>query len=91
MIRADECDRAWGHSFITPRHICIVSKSDAVREGYGDSGGPLQCKLSGRYTLAGPGCFGTRRRGATYPGGYARITQALSWIEQVMANKTRHF
>ncbi|XP_043205378.1 coagulation factor X-like [Amphibalanus amphitrite] len=80
IISYSECASAYGDKrTITSSMICT---DNADRKGWcnGDQGGPLVSLENDRYSLVGVvsrsiGCAAER-----YPGVYARVTDALSWI-----------
>jgi len=51
----------------------------------GDSGGPLVCESAGTWTVYGATSWGRGCAGASYPGIWARVTEALDWIDDTMA------
>merc|ERR1712110_925769 len=78
-----ECADVWG-SYITENMLCAGNAERGACNG--DSGGPLVCKISGsdHWQLAGvvswgPGGCNTRK----IPTVFARVTEALDWIEKV--------
>jgi len=51
----------------------------------GDSGGPLVCEQGGSWYIHGATSWGIGCAGRTYPGIWARVTAARSWIDAVMS------
>merc|ERR1719203_203966 len=50
----------------------------------GDSGGPLVCEDGGRWTAYGATSWGIGCAGEKYPGVWARIHEAVDWIEETL-------
>ncbi|CAH1793633.1 unnamed protein product [Owenia fusiformis] len=85
-----DCDYYWEKGsgrvgLIKESHICVgMGVPGACR---GDSGGPLICKKSSGWTLAGCTSFGAagcQEREA--PNVYTRITSFMPWIRRTVAN-----
>jgi len=51
---------------------------------YGDSGGPLQCRVNGHYTLAGITSFGKYCGAVDPPTVYARVSAERAWIDRII-------
>ena len=51
----------------------------------GDSGGPLVCQKNGAWTLVGIVSWGSSTCSTSSPGVYARVTQLVSWVHQIVA------
>lgn len=67
--------------------ICAqgVSADGKIRDAcQGDSGGPLVCQNSGVWTLYGATSWGYGCAGKTYPGIWARVHEAMGWIDGVL-------
>ena len=54
---------------------------------YGDGGGPLVCNDNGKAVIAGVVSWGNGCGLAYHPGVYARVTSALSWIQENMVRQ----
>jgi len=75
---------------LTRAMICGTSpKGEGHGICKGDSGGPLQCMVDGRYTLAGTTSFIKYCGAASHPMVYARISEMRDWIDKVRKNRTR--
>lgn len=94
----EQCQIAWlrggianGGARLTSRMICGAAPGG---EGHGvcngDSGGPLQCLVKGRWVLAGSASFVRYCGSSTHPNVYARVTEGLDWIEKTMKSRRRY-
>lgn len=67
--------------------ICAqgITADGKIRDAcQGDSGGPLVCQTSGVWTLYGATSWGYGCAGKTYPGIWARVYEAMGWINGVL-------
>ena len=73
---------------ITQRMICATNPGKDSCQG--DSGGPLSVLINGAnyFELVGLVSFGEGCAKPGYPGVYARVTGALSWIKQQVSGNT---
>jgi len=75
-------------SDITDSMICAQgrkSNGQIIDACQGDSGGPLVCETSpGTYAVYGATSWGRGCAGEEYPGIWARVHEALGWIEETM-------
>lgn len=89
VVRANT-DCGWYPSNqITERMLCAQgTKGDDgfIDACQGDSGGPLVCEVNGKWVLHGATSWGRGCAGENYPGIWAKITNQLSWIEDMMEN-----
>ncbi|KAF0291760.1 Coagulation factor IX [Amphibalanus amphitrite] len=81
-----DCMQRWG-STIKSNMICAGGKSTGG-EGVcmGDSGGPLVTEVSGSYRLIGVVSFGQPCAVADWPDVFARVSEALTWIQSNTAD-----
>lgn len=71
------------------RHICAATlRGEGTGICSGDSGGPLQCYVDGRYYLAGIASFALYCGSVDYPNVYARVNTVLDWVKEVEASVT---
>jgi len=67
-------------------HICLKDNANAIGSCNGDSGGPLNCPLSGSTVVAGVTSWGVSSALGnclqTYPSVYTRTSTYLTWISQ---------
>ena len=61
-----------------------VGGKDSCRR---DGGGPLVCNDNGKAVIAGVVSWGIECGSPNYPGVYARVTSALSWIQENMVRQ----
>ena len=82
-----QCNSDYGGS-ITDTMLCAgypgVGGKDACQ---GDSGGPFVCNDNGNAVIAGVVSWGNGCALADFPGVYARVTSALSWIQSNMVSQ----
>jgi secreted trypsin-like serine protease len=77
--------RSWQ---ITESMLCAQGRNakGRVTDGcQGDSGGPLVCESGGSWTLYGATSWGYGCADPDYPGVWARVHEALDWIDETMA------
>ncbi|XP_064550162.1 chymotrypsinogen B [Drosophila montana] len=83
------CRDAYG-SFVKIHsgHLCAGQLNGEGGTCVGDSGGPLQCRLSrdGPWILAGVTSFGSGCALENFPDVYLRISYYLNWIEDTIAS-----
>ncbi|EDV94327.1 GH20242 [Drosophila grimshawi] len=83
------CRDAYG-SFVNIHdgHLCAGQLNGEGGTCVGDSGGPLQCRLSrdGPWILAGVTSFGSGCALENFPDVYLRISYYLNWIEDTIAS-----
>ncbi|TDG52405.1 hypothetical protein AWZ03_001235 [Drosophila navojoa] len=83
------CIDAYG-SFVNIHggHLCAGQLNGEGGTCVGDSGGPLQCRLShdGPWILAGVTSFGSGCALENFPDVYLRISYYLNWIEDTIAS-----
>jgi secreted trypsin-like serine protease len=72
---------------ISSQMICAQGKkgSAIVDACQGDSGGPLVCQSGSSWALYGATSWGYGCADKAYPGVWARVHEALGWIEQTMS------
>jgi len=78
----------YGAKEITDNMLCAQGRGpngEVMDACQGDSGGPLVCESGpGTYTLYGVTSWGRGCAGENFPGVFARVHEALGWIEETM-------
>jgi len=77
----------YGASQITSDMLCAqgrLSNGSITDACQGDSGGPLVCNIEGQWAVYGATSWGRGCAGANYPGVWARVHEALGWIDSVV-------
>lgn len=68
-----------------PRNVLCAVGRNLEDTCFGDSGGPLVSKEGDQFVLHGITSFGEATCGSsTFPGGYARVAEAMTWIRNVL-------
>ncbi|XP_037574312.1 tryptase-2-like [Dermacentor silvarum] len=81
------CDAAYKPKFKIPIkkwHLCAGTLVGGRGTCHGDSGGPLQCKLFGRWHLTGITSFGSGCAKKGFPDVYTKVAHYVDWIKEVM-------
>ncbi|KAL1481850.1 hypothetical protein MTO96_034154 [Rhipicephalus appendiculatus] len=81
------CDAAYRRKFKIPIkkwHLCAGTLIGGRGTCHGDSGGPLQCKLFGRWHLTGITSFGSGCAKKGFPDVYTKVAHYVDWIKEVM-------
>ncbi|XP_043192075.1 chymotrypsinogen A-like [Amphibalanus amphitrite] len=80
------CQGVWGTT-LKSNMICAGGYAEGGRSVcMGDSGGPLVTEVSGRFRLIGVVSFGRPCAVANWPDVFARVTEALTWIQSNTAD-----
>mmetsp|Transcript_4954 Transcript_4954/g.7204 ORF Transcript_4954/g.7204 Transcript_4954/m.7204 type:complete len:401 (-) Transcript_4954:93-1295(-) len=78
-VGQEDCLKKFGGHYITDNMLCAYT--EGVDACQGDSGGPLvNLNTQGEEVLVGVVSWGSGCA-STYPGVYARVSQAIEWIE----------
>uniref|UniRef100_A0A6I8NJM9 chymotrypsin n=2 Tax=Ornithorhynchus anatinus TaxID=9258 RepID=A0A6I8NJM9_ORNAN len=83
LLSNDDCKKFWGNK-ITDEMVC--AGASGVSSCMGDSGGPLVCEKDGAWTLVGIVSWGSGTCSTSTPGVYARVTNLMPWVEEILAN-----
>ena len=63
-------------------HVCVGTKGENTA-CFGDSGGPLSCRVNGVWKLAGAASWTSGSCSVNYPAAYARVAHVTDWIKQL--------
>ncbi|EPQ05501.1 Chymotrypsinogen 2 [Myotis brandtii] len=83
LLSNAECKKFWGNK-ITDVMVC--AGASGVSSCMGDSGGPLVCQKDGTWTLVGIVSWGSGTCSTSTPAVYARVTELMPWVEEILAN-----
>lgn len=83
LVDDHTCNRLYKGE-ITQNMVCAGHLAGGGDTCTGDSGGPLICKVDGKYTIMGVTSFGLGCGEANAPGVYARVASLLPWIRRTM-------
>lgn len=90
VLSNQECkDSSYGADDIHESMLCAQGRTAdgaIVDACQGDSGGPLVCEDGGSWTIFGATSWGQGCAGEGYPGVWARVHEALDWIDETMAS-----
>ncbi|KAF5922320.1 chymotrypsinogen B-like [Diceros bicornis minor] len=81
LLSNAECKKYWGTKIA---NVMICAGASGVASCMGDSGGPLVCQKDGAWTLVGIVSWGSGRCLPFSPGVYARVTEFIPWVREVM-------
>ncbi|XP_037084329.1 serine protease 33-like [Pollicipes pollicipes] len=88
IIAEKDCSSAsvYGNKkhFYSEGMMCAGYLRGGVDACKGDSGGPLACKINGRFQLVGVVSWGDSCAEANKPGVYTRVSQYIDWINSNM-------
>ncbi|XP_044616908.2 chymotrypsinogen 2-like [Equus asinus] len=84
LLSNTDCKKYWG-SKIANSMVC--AGASGVSSCMGDSGGPLVCQKDGTWTLVGIVSWGSSRCLPSSPGVYARVTEFIPWVQEVLETK----
>ncbi|XP_008562318.1 PREDICTED: chymotrypsinogen 2-like [Galeopterus variegatus] len=82
IVSSTHCKKSWGSS-VTSKMIC--AGANGVSSCSGDSGGPLVCQKDGAWNLVGIVSWGSSTCSTSTPAVYARVTELVSWVQQILA------
>jgi len=93
VINDTDCARAYAkqNDTVTRNMMCATGKSATgiTDSCQGDSGGSLICEENGRFVVRGVTSWGQGCGVEGFPGVYARVTSAMSWIHDVLDGKVK--
>ncbi|XP_063068062.1 elastase-1-like [Engraulis encrasicolus] len=85
LVGYNTCSRGdWWGATVTDTMVCAGGSTDSGCNG--DSGGPLNCKVCGRYVVHGIASFvsGSGCNAAQKPTVFTRVSQYISWMNWMM-------
>jgi len=89
VLSNEDCQTKTGYYSwqITPESLCAqgFNKGGVADACQGDSGGPLVCEADGKWTIYGATSWGNGCASKRYPGVWARVHEALGWIDETMS------
>ncbi|TRY72711.1 hypothetical protein TCAL_01130 [Tigriopus californicus] len=81
VVSQPDCDRAYGNiQRVTIGNDQVCAGNGQIDTCTGDSGGPIQSEIDGRWTILGITSFGVGCAREEFPGVYTRVDNFLSWI-----------
>lgn len=88
IIAEKDCSSAavYGHKkhYYSEGMMCAGYLRGGVDACKGDSGGPLACRINGRFQLVGVVSWGDSCAEPNKPGVYTRVSQYIDWINEKM-------
>jgi len=78
--QTDCAQPAYYGSYVTENMLCAGYAAGGRDACHGDSGGPLACRVQGRWSLHGVVSFGRGCAEPRKPGVYTRVTKFVDWI-----------
>lgn len=87
IVSSSDCG-SYGPGQITNAMLCAQGRnnSDVIDACQGDSGGPLVCQSGGSWFIHGATSWGYGCADKDYPGVWAKVTSALSWINGIVGS-----
>lgn len=83
LVGQPECDSAYGNiQRVTIGNDQVCAGNGQIDTCTGDSGGPIQSEIDGRWTILGITSFGVGCAREEFPGVYTRVDNFLSWINE---------
>uniref|UniRef100_A0A8D2J6X3 chymotrypsin n=1 Tax=Varanus komodoensis TaxID=61221 RepID=A0A8D2J6X3_VARKO len=82
LLSNEGCKKYWGNRIAD---VMICAGAAGASSCMGDSGGPLVCQKDGVWKLVGIVSWGSSRCSPSIPGVYARVTELLPFIQEVLA------
>jgi len=90
-VKSDsDCKAAYGSDKITDSMLCAAGRNSngEITDGcQGDSGGPLVCQSGGSWILHGATSWGRGCADPNYPGVWAHVYAARSWIDGIIGEQ----
>ncbi|XP_066493290.1 chymotrypsinogen 2-like [Tiliqua scincoides] len=82
LLTNEECKKYWGNRIAD---VMVCAGAAGASSCMGDSGGPLVCQKDGAWTLVGIVSWGSSTCSPSSPGVYARVTELLPFIDEILA------
>ncbi|XP_010900187.1 elastase-1 [Esox lucius] len=84
IVDYNTCSEKWGAK-VNPTMVCAGRGRNSGC--HGDSGGPLNCQVGGRYYIHGVTSFGSKCSTVAQPSVFTRVSAYIGWINQIINRK----
>lgn len=87
VYEISECQNAYYPKFrisIDQWHLCAGTRDGGRGTCHGDSGGPLQCRVNGKWMIAGITSFGSGCAKPGFPDVFTNVAYFTNWIKEMM-------
>lgn len=87
VYELSECQSAYYPKFrisIDQWHLCAGTRDGGKGTCHGDSGGPLQCRVNGKWVIAGITSFGSGCAKPGFPDVFTNVAYFTNWMKEMM-------
>lgn len=87
IYETSECQNSYYTKFkisIDKWHLCAGARDGGKGTCHGDSGGPLQCRVNGKWMIAGITSFGSGCAKPGFPDVYTNVPYFSTWIRDTI-------